>query len=75
MSDIADKPKEPKCPKCRSKTFSFTVVTEEEFYSEVVNGKLLFKGQSSLANPIKAFGKCECGHEWRFRNIPEFVTD
>jgi len=60
-----------RCPKCRSTSFSYSVVCEEEFTSDVVDGQLTFMGQSDLPVPVRACATCtKCGHYWQFRKVP-----
>ena len=66
---MASKTNLPACPRCCSQTYSLVVVVEEEMTSDVVDGVIVFCGQSAIPQPVRAEAKCgNCGHEWRIRN-------
>lgn len=59
----------PKCPKCKKRTYSLTVVTEEEFCTDVTDGKFSGCAAASIPQPVRAYAECQlCGHEWKIRN-------
>lgn len=58
-----------KCPQCRSKNFTVYAHEQTEECGDVVNGKLVSNwGMSAMPNRLALFGRCRCGHEWKFRN-------
>ena len=58
----------PRCPRCRSTTFTGYVQDTHEASGQVVNGVATLFGDSAILNRVASFGSCSCGHEWRFRD-------
>jgi hypothetical protein len=69
MSDL------PRCPKCRKQTYTLSVVYEESADAEVVDGVIKFRGTAALPEPVRAYGTCQCGYQWKIRNANTAVLN
>jgi hypothetical protein len=59
----------PRCPRCRSTSFTAFAAELCEFSAPVVNGEAVEPYSSSaLPERISCHGKCRCGHVWRFKD-------
>lgn len=59
----------PRCPKCKSTKFVGYVHELVEVSTKIVNGEAIESFcESSLPQRKAAFGKCNCGHSWQFKN-------
>lgn len=59
----------PKCPKCKSRNFIASAQEFCEASADVVDGRVVGAwSNGALPERQACFGKCPCGHEWRFRD-------
>lgn len=61
----------PRCPKCRSTTFTVHVTEEVQASALIRDGVEVenYGPTGGLPQRVAAHGECRCGHEWRFRNM------
>jgi hypothetical protein len=60
----------PRCPKCKSTTFTAFAHELCEASAAVTNGVVIDSwASSSLPQRQACFGECRCGHKWRFRDM------
>jgi hypothetical protein len=59
-----------RCPKCRSRSFTFCETVEWGTFFNVRNGQLdLAEGCPEPGYPVRVQAQCGCGHSWKVRAI------